>query len=174
LVAAHDIRVGQQVSAADFETARVANDSGNVVPASAKRNFVGTFASTEIPAGTLLNRLMFQATSVVPDDGVVVGVTVGQNQRPAASIVSGDLVRAFNVPKETGSGQPVTTGDVLVSAARVVDVSGGSGSGDSITVSLLVTQDDAKILVAAASQGTVSIGMLPKTAVPVIDFQSKS
>ncbi len=92
---------------------------------------------------------------------------------PAASIDTGDVVRAFNVPKNNASNAPVT-GDVLVTAARVVDVSAGASSGDTITVSLLVTQDDAQTLVAAASQGTVSLGVLPKTAVPVIDFQSKS
>src|SRR3954471_8284833 len=70
LIAAHDIRAGQQITAADFDTARVATDSGNVVRASAKGNFIGTYARTEIPAGTLLNNLMFQAANVVPDDGV--------------------------------------------------------------------------------------------------------
>jgi ribonuclease PH len=63
---------------------------------------------------------------------------------------------------------------VLVTAARVVDVSGGSSGGDTVTVSLLVTQDDAQTLVAAASQGTVALALLPKTTAPVIDFAAKS
>ena len=46
------------------------------------------------------------------------------------------------MPKNSSSDTPVT-GEVLVAAARVVDVSGGSSSGDTVTVSLLVTQDDA-------------------------------
>ena len=37
-----------------------------------------------------------------------------------------------------------------------------------------MTQDAAKALVAAAGQGTVAIGALPKTAKPSIDFQSRS
>lgn len=173
LRAAHDIRVGQKLTAADFTTSRVANDSGNVVPASAESNFIGTYARTDIPADTLVNAQMFQAANVVPDDGVVVGVTLAQSQRPAETIGTGDVVRAFNVPKSAGSGS-ATTSDVLVPAARVVDVAGDPTSGDTITVSLLVTQDDAQTLVAAASAGTVSIGMLPKTAIPGIDFQSQS
>jgi Flp pilus assembly protein CpaB len=173
LVAAHDIRAGQQVDASDFRTVRLATDGGNVVRASSERAFLGAYARTEIPGGTLINDLMFQATNVVPSDGVVVGVTVAQNQRPATTLSSGDVVRAFNVPKNSSSGTP-PAGTVLVSAARVVDVSGGSSGGDTITVSLLVTQDDATSLVAAASQGTVSLAVLPKTTAPVIDFAAKS
>lgn len=173
LVAADDIRAGQRVDAADFTTARVATDGGNVVRASSEKAFLGAYARTEIPAGTLINDLMFQATNVVPANGVVVGVTVAQNQRPADAIDSGDVVRAFNVPKNSSSGTPVA-GTVLVAAARVVDVSGGGSGADTITVSLLVTADDAGKLVAAASQGTVSLAVLPKTATPVIDFAGTS
>jgi Flp pilus assembly protein CpaB len=173
LVAAHDIRAGEQIDASDFRTVRVATDGGNVVRASSEQAFLGAYARTEIPSGTLINDLMFQATNVVPADGVVVGVTVAQNQRPAADLASGDVVRAFNVAKNSGSGAAVTS-TVLVTAARVVDVSGGSSGGDTVTVSLLVTQDDAQTLVAAASQGTVALALLPTTTAPVIDFAAKS
>ena len=48
LIAAHDIKAGQQITAAEFDTARVAHDSGNVVPASAKQNFIGTYARSDM------------------------------------------------------------------------------------------------------------------------------
>jgi hypothetical protein len=173
LVAAHQIKPGQQMAATDFGVARVATDSGSVVHASDEHNFIGTFATTGIPTGTMLNHLMFQVGSVLPAAGVVVGVTLSRNQRPAADIVTGDVVRAFLVPRTSQNTSAPTAGPVLVAAARVVDVQGAS-SADTITVSLLVGQADAQLLISAAGQGTVALAELPKTTVPPIDFQSAS
>lgn len=173
LIAAREIKPGQRLTSADFATARVATDSGSVVQSADESNFVGTFATTDIPAGTLVNRLMFQAGSMLPKDGVVVGVTLARSQRPAAAIASGDVLRAFQVPR-TSSGDTAVAGSVLVDSARVVAVSDGSSSGDSITVSLLVTQVDAAKLIPAAGQGSVAVGELPKTVKPLIDFQTTS
>ncbi len=173
LVAARDILPGTKVQASDFTTARVANDSGAVVDAANEKNFVGTYATTEIPSGTLLNRLMFQSSSIVPDDGVVVGVTLTRSQRPATPVATGDVVRAYQVSK-TSASDGTSDSPVLVQAARVVSVSAGSSSSDTVTVSLLVDQAVAPTLVAAAGQGTVSVGALPMDATPSIDFQKGS
>jgi hypothetical protein len=173
LVAAHEIKPGQQVNSSDFRVARVATDSGSVVHASDQHSFVGTFATTEIPAGTLLNHLMFQVSNVLPADGVVVGVTLGRYQRPATSISNGDVVRAFLIPKTSTGANGPGPGLVLVDAARVVDVVGASST-DTITASLLVKQSDAQNLISAASQGAVSLAELPKSVVPSIDFQTGS
>src|SRR4051795_8048453 len=54
LVAAHEIRTGERVTADDFAVARVAADSDLVVPASERAAFVGSFATTTIPAGALI------------------------------------------------------------------------------------------------------------------------
>ena len=170
LVAAHAIKAGEKVSASDFGVERVSADSGSTLKAGAKSNFVGTYATTAIPSGTLLNRLMFQAGNIVPSSGVVVGVTVTSSQRPAAQIASGDVVRAYEVTKTSSNTNTVTPGPVLIDAARVVDVSTSSTSGDSETVSLLVEATAAQVLVNAAGQGTVALGLLPKSTKPTIDF----
>lgn len=171
LVAAREIKPGQRMAASDFSVARVATDSGSVVHASDEHNFIGTIATTGIPTGTMLNHLMFQVGSVLPADGVVVGVTLSRNQRPAADVATGDVVRAFLVPKTSQNANAPTVGPVLVDAARVVDVQSAS-SADTITVSLLVKQADAQTLISAAGQGTVALAELPKTTVPSIDFQT--
>ena len=61
LVARDDVTVGQVMTAEDFVVARVATDDAPVIVASAIGNFTTgqTRASTNIPAGTLLNRDMF-------------------------------------------------------------------------------------------------------------------
>lgn len=171
LVATQEIKAGQRITAADLGTARVASDSVAVIKASTEGSVLGTFARDDIPAGTLLNPTMFQVGSVLPDNGVVVGVPLSRSQRPASTISSGDVVRVYTVSKSSGG---TATGTVLISAARVVDVSGDATSADTISISLLVTQDDSAGLISAVAQGSVSIGVLPKTAKPVIDYQSRS
>ena len=174
LAAAHEIRPGQRVTASDFQVTRVAADSAALVPASAQGSFVGSFATTDIPAGSLLNPRMFQVGNVIPTDGVVVGVTLNQSQRPSGELHAGDVVRVFLVPKSS-SGDSGATG-VLVAAARVTAVSSSSGDlGSSGTaVSLLVRESDAQSVIAAASAGQVALGQLPKSTTPSIDFRKDS
>ena len=47
---------------------------------------------------------MFRVGSVLPAEGVLVGVTLSVDQRPAASISTDDVVRAYLVPKGGQSG----------------------------------------------------------------------
>lgn len=174
LVAARDLTPGQRVTSADFRTARVSTDADAVVRAADERAFVGSYVTTSVPAGTLVNRRMFQVAGVIPSNGAVVGVTLGADVRPARDLRPGDVVRAFFVPKSaqaTGSGQ---AGQVIASAARVVDVGGGGGgsTGDAVTASLLVTEDVAPQLISAAAQGDVAIAVLPAGTKPDLDFQT--
>ena len=155
LVARGDIEVGQRVTVADFGVARVASDGGAVVEAAAVGNFVGTRATSRIPAGTLVNSQMFLvADSVVPLRSVVVGVVLSAQQRPALELRAGDVVRVFLVPREAGDG---AVGTVLAAAVRVVEVA--PGDGDTARLSLLVPEGPAGALVTAAA--TESTGVRP-------------
>lgn len=173
LVSTHEIKAGTKVSSSDFTTVRVAADSGSVVRAADEGNFLGSYATTDIPSGTLVNRLMFQAANVIPGNGVVVGVTLSREQRPATSIQSGDILRVYTIPKQ-GSTDAAAANPVLIDAARVVSASSGSSSSDTITISLLVTNADASALVVNAGAGSVAVAELPRTTKPVIDFQHQS
>lgn len=172
LVAAHEIRTGQRVSSADFTVTRVAADSGLVVPASQRSAFVGSYATTDIPGGSLINHLMFRIGSALPPQGVVVGVTLSVEQRPAATIGTNDVVRAFLVPKGGQSSDTTSIGQVLVDAARVVNVS--SNSSETVTVSLLVSADDAQKLIGPAAEGSVALAVLPAATKPPIDYRTGS
>lgn len=172
LVAAHDIKPGQRMQASDFDTARVAADSGSIVHASSKSAFVGSYAVTEIPSGTIINNSMFQATKVLPADGVVVGVTIASGNAPAGTISSGSVVRAYYVPQSSSSSQQ--PGTVLANAARVVAVKTSETSSNSQTVSLLVSSDEAADLVSASAAGDVALALLPLGTKPDVDFQRAS
>lgn len=172
LVAREDIAPGELVTAADLGTARVAADGAAVVPAAALANFVGTSATSRVPAGTLLNRTMFLAGDTVPADAAVVGVVLGPEQRPTDALAAGDVVRAYLVAPDgssTVSGQPV--GTVLLDAARVV-AAGGAGdvAGDSGTVSLLVPTTAAAQVVAAAAAGQIALVRLADATAPPVDL----
>lgn len=174
LVAAHEIKPGQKVTASDFDTARVSADSGSIVHASAESAYIGSYATTDIPAGTLINNQMFQVTKVLPDDGVVVGVTITDGQAPAGSISAGSVVRAYYVPKTSSSDAQPTAGTVLANAARVVGAHTSQTNNNTQTVSLLVSPDEASQLVSASASGSVALAVLPLGTKPDIDFQKKS
>ena len=163
LVAARDIPVGQEITQADLRVARVAADGAAFVESSAARNFVGTRARTEVPEGTLVNRTMFLAGSLVPRDAAVVGVVLGAAQRPASALRSGDVVRVFAVGRD---GEQAAG----VELARAVRVAGVTGDGDGLVVSLLVPSGQAQPLVAAAAAGQVAVAALAPETAPLVDF----
>jgi hypothetical protein len=174
LVARHDIAPGEVITADDLGTARVAADGAAIVPATALQNFVGTYATSRIPADTLLNRTMFLSGDTVPAQAAVVGVVLGPQQRPTDALAAGDVVRAFLVASDgssTVTGEPA--GTVLLDAARVV-AAGGAVSGDlaaeSGTVSLLVPTADAAEVVAAAAAGQIAVVRLADATTPPVDL----
>lgn len=165
LVAARDISVGDEISRADFATARVAADGAAVVEAAAVGNFVGTRATTDVPAGTLVNRTMFLTGSLIPDGAAVLGVVLAPTQRPAEPIQAGDVVRVYRVPSDSSTGG---VGNELARAVRVeraVDTGGGG-----LSLSLLVPPDLAPAIVAAASSNSVAVARLAPSTTPLVDF----
>jgi hypothetical protein len=170
LVASREIPPGTVLTRQDLTTARVAADAGATISASAMEKFLGSTAVTGIPRNTLLNRSMFLAGDVMPLNSVVVGVVVGTQQRPAESINSGDVVRVYvSAADDNGNsvGQP---GDVLVKAARVVSVKDGSSS--SMSVSLLLPDQVAKMVIPVAADGRIAVAALAPGTTPVIDYRT--
>ncbi|WP_432492121.1 SAF domain-containing protein [Kineococcus gypseus] len=169
LVARHDIAPGELVEAEDLRVARVAAEGAAVVPAAALGNFVGTYATTRVPADTLVNRTMFLAGGAVPADAAVVGVVLAPEQRPSQALRSGDVVRAFLVAADGGAtvtGEPA--GTVLLEAARVV--AAGTGATGSDAVSLLVPAQRSADVVAAAAAGQVAVARVADGTRPDVDL----
>lgn len=171
LVARGPIDVGQTVERSDFAVARVAADGASVIEAAAAANFVGTSATTSIPAGTLLNRSMFLAgTDVVPPGATVVGVVLSTGQRPSVELRSGDVVRVYLVPRDAGG---VSGGAVLAESVLVAEAPAAAGSGDTARLSLLVPERDATAIVTAAATGSIAVTRLAPDTRPAVGFRTR-
>jgi Flp pilus assembly protein CpaB len=170
LVARSDIELGQEITASDLTTARVAADGGNTIEADALENFVGTRAVSYIPQGTLLNNLMFSGGDIIPDGGQVVGVVVDITRRTTERLSPGDVVQLVYVSGSSGQqGGAVSAGDSVVKAARVIEVGSGGGSGQ-LSVSVLVPDRDAGLVADLASANSLALTLLPADAEPVVDL----
>jgi hypothetical protein len=171
LVARTDILPGQRVEAGHLGVARVAAESGAVVPASARQNFVGSVATTRIPAGTLVNRTMFLRGSVIPANAVVVGTVLNAQQRPARPLAPGNVVRVYLAGRGTDSSTVGVPGQTLLDAVRVVEVDSGT-SRSSMAVSVLVPANLARRVIPAAASGQLAVARLADDVVPVVDFRT--
>lgn len=168
LVARSDIPTGKQIVATDFRTVRVSADSGNVVDAAAVQNFVGSFATTRIPEGTLVNNQMFKVGDVVPRGAQLVGLVVDLTRRTTNRPQEGDVVRVYYVSQ---GGEPVgniAPGDTVVPAARVMQVGKGGGS-DALSLTLLVKDDTAGLLAELAASQSLAVAILPDETRPLVD-----
>ncbi|MFB9378862.1 SAF domain-containing protein [Kineococcus gynurae] len=184
VVVTRDVAPGARITAEDLGTTRVAADGAALVPAASAAAFVGSSAGTRIPAGTLLNPAMTVAGDAVPEGAVVVGAVLSDAQRPSAPLAVGDVVRVFLVADTaaaTGAAPAAgSPGDVLVPAARVLATGAGAdaaaGAGltaagtGSDTVSLLVDEEQAPAVVAAAAAGQIALVRLAATTTPTVDL----
>jgi hypothetical protein len=169
LVARDDIALGQQMTEDDFSVARVATDTAGVIDAAAVVNFVDSYATSRIPAGTLVNRNMFSSEDAVPDGAQLVGVVVDATRRPTEAPQEGDVVGVYYVSQ---GGQPVGTyapGDPVVDAALVMGSSATSGDGLSLT--LLVEDRIAGTVAEFAASGSLAVTVLPASAEPSVDSE---
>lgn len=165
LVAVTDIAPGQTISEDDFTTARVGSDSAAVIPAESLQNFVGSQAVALIPEGTVVNQQMFVTGSAIPNSGEVVGLVLTPTQRPAEPIAPGDTIRLYQAAGAESGG---SSGQVLADAVRVV---AASDAGGNLSVSVLVSADQAAGVVPAAAAGQVAATKLSQDTQPSIDFQ---
>lgn len=171
LVAREDIAFGQQVTEADFSVARVSAEATNVIDAQAVGNFVGSFATGRIPAGTLVNSRMFKVDDVVPDGAELVGVVVDASRRPTERPEPRDVVSLYYVSQ--GGGEPVGTyapGDPVVEAALVME-SATAGSADGLSLTVLVDDQIAGTLAEFAASGSLAVTVLPDTAEPSVEAE---
>lgn len=171
LVARSDIAPGERITTDDLGVALVAADGATVVPAASLANFVGTVATSRIPAQTLVTPAMFLAGDTVPAGAAVVGLVLAPEQRPSEALEPGDVVRAFLVTADgssTVSGRPA--GTTLLEAARVVAGGAGGTATGGDTVSLLLPVDAASDVVAAAAAGQVALVRLADGTTPSVDL----
>lgn len=173
LVARDDIQPGQRIDADDLTVARVANDGGAVVDASAKDSYIGSYATTRIPKDTLINRTMFKVNGIIPDGAQLVGVVLPATQRLSQDVSAGDVVRLYYV---IGKGQPQSNADpgtAVVEAGRVTGTSNAGANSTESSITVLVRDDVAGLVAQYASAGQLAVAKLPDSTRPQVDLLTR-
>ncbi len=169
------VPAGERVPASAMDSVLVAEDSSvNYVPWSQRQQVADDLrASTDLVAGTVLVGEMLTGEESLPQDEVLIGVSLQPGQYPAG-LEAGDSVAAYWVGddaapgggadpgSDAGTGEeevaPPVTDDVIADLATVVTIHGGDERGNSaLPVTLRVSTDDAAPLTRAASNGEVSL-----------------
>ncbi|MCW2758238.1 MAG: putative rane protein [Nocardioidaceae bacterium] len=176
LVAAQDIKVGQQVEASDFASVKVAGNEANLVSAGSVRDYVGSTAMVGVPEGTPINAQgMFTKSDIIPNGAEEVGVVVTTKQRPGAVPQVGDVVRLYFVTNDTEQSGAAkgdfAPGDPVVDGARVTDVSSGGGV-DARSITLLVKESEAGVVAALGASSNLAITILPRDTQPEVDYDT--
>jgi SAF domain len=160
LVMVRTVRAGAAISAGDLGDAQVAADSSvHAMPASERSRVVGRTAAVDLVSGTLLTSAELGAGPALAAGRSVVGLNVKLGYAPAG-LRPADRVRLVFTP--TGSGTAADSaqgGSVLVSAARVYDVT-STPDGQGQIVSVIVDDASAPALAAAGARGEVSVVLL--------------
>lgn len=168
MVAARDIAVGQQITREDLAEAMVAADGLDLLPAGQVDAVLGTYATSSIPAGRLLDRDMYATATPLAQGQAAVGIVVPAGRAPASGLLAGDVVSVVRVDGGEGT---VVTDDAVVSRADhstssygggIVGVPAGGGVGGSTLATLVVAQADAPAVAAAAVEGSFSIVLLQR------------
>ncbi len=172
LVAAKSIPIGHQVTRADFTVARVASSDASVASASDESAYLGSYATTSIPQGTLVNGDMFKVGHEVPEGAQLVGMVVPRTQS-LSGIGPGDVVAVYFVAgkNQSGDNHGVKSGTRLLKSARVVDAAAHDSGGDStVALTLLVPDKKVKRIVADASTQQLAVTRMPDGTVPEVDL----
>lgn len=172
LVARTDIPAGTKFDRGDMRVARVSADSAHVVAAAAATAFAGSYATTRIPAGTLINNQMFRVGDVVPSGAQLVGVVLDLTRRTTQRPAEGDVVRVYYVSQDGNPVGNLAPGDVVVPAARVMQAGRGTSS-DALSLTLLVPDDTAGPLAELAASQSLAVAVLPADTTPVVDIRTE-
>jgi hypothetical protein len=156
----------------DFSTVRAAADGAALVPARLVGSYVGTRATSAIPAGALLSPKMFNVNTLVPDSGEGVGIVLDPTRRPSQVPKTGQVVRIYFVAGSGTSTESAPDNPVIVNAARVIGVVHGAGAGTT-SITVLVRSDLASDVANFASSGNLAVTVLPDDTRPSIDWKTE-
>lgn len=154
LVVAHDVGRLEVIERSDLRVARMSSDPGvQMVSASRVGAFVGRTAAVDLKAGSLLNERQVQPRGerIVDDDEAVVGLLVRPGDAPADVLRRGAPVSVVVRPPAGSTRAPdEVTGWVFNASLPAL-------SSRERPVEVVVKQDDATMVSAAAAEQRVSI-----------------
>lgn len=163
LVAREDIAPGTRISRDLLATAQVATDSVPTIGADLAPQVIGAYATTTIPANSLLEERFLSSDEPVGGDRAVVAVPLNPALTPAGELRPGDLVqvvRANGQSSTAGAGaRELTTGLVLtISAAEGEDL-GGAGNA---SATLLVPDEAAGAVIDASAADLAGLALVER------------
>lgn len=162
LVARTDIAPGTQITEEDLAEAQVASDVLQTIPVSAAEQVIGTYATTEIPADSLVEERSLSNEAPVNGERAIVGITLNPVLTPASELSAGDLVNVVRVTGGGGAGgevQEITTALVLsISASNPDDLAASAAP----TASLLVPSETAGAVIDASSADLAGLALLQR------------
>jgi len=160
LVARTNITAGQQITADNLAVAKVASDGVAVITADQADQVIGRFASSEIPAGRLVDAGMLAGTSMLGSGRAAVGVPLSAGRFPAGGLEPGDVVQVVQALE--GKGAEIAA-QATVSSVKTSDDGVFASGTDSITViTLIVDRDEAVQVAAAAAADQISLVLLER------------
>src|SRR5262245_28968198 len=156
LVAAHEIRAGESVDAADFRTARVTLTPtllDTVVKATDRGRLRGRIAGATIAAGELVTRRVLRPRSA-PGGLRAMSIPIDPARAVGGRLAAGDRVDVLFAGQQAVS--------IIVADAPVlaVDARGRGGIGESaspFTVTIAVTARQSQLVAAAVADGDISL-----------------
>jgi Flp pilus assembly protein CpaB len=156
LVAAHEIRAGETVAAADFRTARVTLTPGvlaTVVESADRGHLTGRIAGTTIAEGELVTRRTLRPRAA-PHGLRAMSIPIDPARAVGGRLDSGDRVDVLFTGEQAVS--------IIVADARVlaVDARGRGGIGESaspFTVTIAVDARQSELVAAAVADGEISL-----------------
>jgi len=161
LVLAQDVPAGAQITADLLTTADVSADELQAVPKSQSSEVIGTYTTSPLVKGQLLETSALTRAAPIGSDRAQVGIPLEAGRAPA-SLRSGDLVRLVRVGDGNSPPVPIATALVL---STDVDVSGGSlgrSSQESSSATVLVPTSAADSTVDAAANERLGIALVQR------------
>jgi len=161
LVMAQDVPAGAQITEDVLTTANVAGDDLHVVPKSQINEVLGTYTTTPLTQGQLLETSGLTQAEPISDDRAQVGISLEAGHAPG-SLRSGDLVRLVRIGDGNSAPTAIATGLIL---RTDVDTSGGSlgrSSQESSTATVLVPTIAADATVDASANERLGIALVQR------------
>ena len=149
-----DVPAGKTISAADLNEVSISADASvSTVSTSDAGRVVGKVAMVELAAGSLLTANQIGDAPKLSSGEAMVGAVLKAGQYPSGLQV-GSTVRVVEVPAADAAGRsdPVSRG-----VGRVADIRESSNDGNTVVVSLVVSDTSAEAIASAGAAGRVSL-----------------
>lgn len=150
------IVAGTAITEQQLGTVQIPVGTGlDTIPVDDLRSLIGKFATTTLPAGTIVTPAGVQATQVPAPGHSVIGVAFKPSQMPARGLRGGDEVRIVLTTAASGAVPSDTARPGTSWPGRVIAAGQPANSGV-VTVDIEVSSTDATAIVAAAGAGNVA------------------